>query len=61
MNERERLVKEVRELLGKIPQGAGSIDTEVVATELAKHYSTEFEVIRAIVIIEAHAVGLSSF
>jgi hypothetical protein len=61
MNERERLVKEVRELLGKIPQGAGSIDTAVVATELAKRYSTDFEVIRAIVIIEAHAAGLSSF
>ena len=61
MNERERLINEVREHLTKVPAGAGSIDSDSVATHLAKHYSTEFEVIRAIVIIEAHAAGLSSF
>jgi hypothetical protein len=61
MTEQERLVKEVREFLGKIPEGAGSVNTTLVATEMAKHYSTEFEVIRAIVIIESHAAGLSSF
>jgi hypothetical protein len=61
MNEREQLVKEVRELLSKIPKGGGSVNTTLVVTELAERYSTPFEVIRAIVIIEAHAAGLSSF
>ena len=61
MNDRQRLIEEVREYLGKIPQGEGLIDSESVAAELANRYSTEFEVIRAIVIIEAHASGLESF
>jgi hypothetical protein len=61
MTEREQLVKDVREHLAQLPEGASPINSESVATELAKHYSAEFEVIRAIVIIEAHAAGLSSF
>ena len=59
MSDRQRLIKEVREHLGKLPHGAGSIDTEAVAT--AKRYSITLEEIRAIVIIEAHAAGLSRF
>jgi hypothetical protein len=61
MSDRQRLIKEVREHLGKLPHGAGSIDTEAVANELAKRYSITFEEIRAIVIIEAHAAGLTRF
>jgi hypothetical protein len=59
MNDQARLIKEVREHLSKLPTGTRSIDTESMANDLAKRYSMSFEEIRAIVIIEAHAAGMS--
>ena len=61
MDDRQRLIKDVREHLGRLPHGAGSIDADGLATDLAKRYSIAFEDIRAIVIIEAHAAGLTRF
>ena len=43
MNDRQRLIKEVREHLANLPQGAGLVDTEAVAAQLAKRYSIAYE------------------
>jgi hypothetical protein len=51
MNDRQRLIKEVREHVANLPRGAGSIDTEALAAQLAKRYSIAYEEIRAIVIM----------
>jgi hypothetical protein len=61
MSDRERLIKEVRGRLSKFPKGAGSIDPLTVANELAARYSIAIEEIRAIVIKEADAAGVSHF
>jgi hypothetical protein len=61
MTDREQLIEEIREHLKKVDKGAGSIDPMSVANELAIGYSIPVEEIRAIVIKEADAAGVSHF
>jgi hypothetical protein len=61
MTDREQLIIEIREQLSRIPKGTGSIDSISVANKLGESYSIPLEEIRALVIKEADAAGISHF